>query len=51
MTDDKTEVNANDRAGQAKPEQVNQQPQRSEAGAAERPDRRVAPGRMPLFRS
>jgi hypothetical protein len=51
MTDDKMESNANDRGEQEKPEQVRQQIQQNQAGAAPRPDQRVTPGRRPLFRS
>jgi len=50
MTDDKMQSNVNDRSEQAKPEQVGQQSQESQSYAVAQPDRRVAPGRRPLFR-
>ncbi len=51
MTDDETQSNANDQGEHEKPEQVRQQVQQSQAGAAAQPGQRVVPGRMPLFRS
>ncbi len=50
MTDDKTQPNVNEQTGQAKPEQVGQQAQQSQASAAVRPRQRAAPERRPLFR-
>jgi hypothetical protein len=47
MTDDKMQSNANDRPEQAKPDQVGQQEQQSQASAATQP----APQRRPLFRN
>jgi hypothetical protein len=51
MTDDKMHPNVNDRPEQAKPEQVGQQAQQSQASAAAQPGQRTAPGRRPLFRN
>jgi hypothetical protein len=51
MTDDKMQPNVNDRPEQAKPEQVGQQAQQSQASAAAQPGQRTAPGRRPLFRN
>ena len=51
MTDNKMLPKVDDRPEQAKPEQVAQQAQQSQAGAAAEPGQRTAPGRRPLFRS
>jgi hypothetical protein len=51
MTEDKMQPNVDDRPEPAKPEPVAQQAQQNQASAAVQPDRRVAPGRRPLFRS
>jgi len=51
MSDDKIQINANERPQQTKPEAVDQQAQPSQASAAAQPNQRPAPGRRPLFRS
>jgi len=50
MANDKIRLELNDRPGQAMPEQVEQQTQQSQASAAPQSERRVTPGRTPLFR-
>ena len=51
MSDDKIQINANERPEQTKREAVDQQAQPSQASAAAQPNQRPAPGRRPLFRS
>ena len=56
MTDDNLRPNANDRPEQnmpeqEMPEQTSQQAQQNRPSSAVQPERRVAPGRKPLFRS
>jgi hypothetical protein len=51
MAEDKT-LNANDESEPSKPESDGQQARQSGRGTTPaQPDRRVAPGRSPLFRS
>jgi hypothetical protein len=49
MADEKMQPNNNDRPEPAKPGQVGQREQQSEASAVARPGQRGAPGRKPLF--
>jgi hypothetical protein len=51
MIDDKMQPNVNDLREKAKPEQVGQQAQQSQASTAAQPGQRAAPGRKPLFRN
>lgn len=51
MTDDKIQVNADDRPEQKKPAQIRQQAQQSHARDAAEPGQRVAQGRRPMFRN
>ncbi len=50
MTDDKVLTELEDRLEQESPEPVDQQTQQSQASAKAPSERRMAPGRIPLFR-
>ena len=51
MADSKTEPNESDRLEEARPEEVSQQAQPSQASKLVQQDQRIAPGRKPLFRN
>ena len=50
MADDKIRTERNDRLEQASPGPVELTTQQSQASAEPPPERRMAPGRIPLFR-
>jgi|HubBroStandDraft_6_1064221.scaffolds.fasta_scaffold425947_2 hypothetical protein len=50
MIDDKIRTNVDGRSEQAKPDQVVQQTQQTQASGVTHPDRRTVTGRRPLFR-
>jgi hypothetical protein len=51
MADDTKQPNGSDRSEQAKSEPAGQQARQSPAHAKAPPDKRIAPGRKPLFRT
>ena len=51
MPDDKMQPSGDERPDPAKPQQGDQQAQRSPAGATVQPGQRASPGRRPLFRT
>jgi hypothetical protein len=50
MIGDKIPAERTDRLEQGSPKPVKQQPQQSQGSAKTPPERRIAPGRLPLFR-
>jgi len=50
MIGDKIPAERTDRLEQGSPKPVEQQPQQSQGSAKTPPERRIAPGRLPLFR-